>query len=331
LASERASAIVCSARGIAFASLLLACEHAVAPRVASAQPVGEAEKTAARKLAQEALSLYDAGKYAPALEMFDRIDAVVHAPTMGLMAARCLEKLGRLVAAADRYLAVTRAVVPPGAAAVQRTAQVDAAREREALLPRIPTLQIDVSGSGVTVKLDDRRVPEARLGTKTPVDPGHHRVEARRGDEVVTKEIDVAEGASTTVLLDPQPSAPAAPAAPVSSPSGGSGQRYAGGAVLGVGGAGIVLGAVTGALVLVKLHDLEAKGCADGTCPPAVADELTGYRTLRTLSTAGFVGGLVCAGAGITLILTAPRSPAPAARTWSPWIGPGLAGARGTF
>lgn len=323
---------------LALAMLLLA--GADRQGVASAQTIDDGTRAAARALAEQGLSLYDAGKYALALDRFNRADAVVHAPTMGLMAARCLEKLGRLVESAERYRAVTRVPLPADAPEAQRAALANAAKERDALLPRIPTLQIDVAGSGVAVTVDGKPMSEVLVGARNPTDPGHHRVEARRGEALATKELNVEEGAAATVLLDPSPGiapVPSAAAPPVEEspdPEGGGTRRFLGVAALGLGGAGLVLGVVTGVLVLGKQHDLEAKGCAAGTCPPALADDVHSYATMRTLSTAGVVGGLVLAAGGATLLLTAPRAKrggVPAARAWEPWLGPAAAGVRGVF
>ncbi len=109
--------------------------------VAHAQP-DAAARDAARSIARDGLAAYDRGDYAEALANFDRADALVTAPTMGLMAARSLERLGRWVEAAARYQRVATAVVAPEATAAMRAAPEKAARERETLLPRIPTVDI---------------------------------------------------------------------------------------------------------------------------------------------------------------------------------------------
>ena len=83
-------------------------------------------KSAARKLGNEAQKLFDAGDYEAALEKFNLADSLVSAPTLGLRAARCLVKLGRLVEASERYLEVTRMHLDRSAPMVMRKAQVEA-------------------------------------------------------------------------------------------------------------------------------------------------------------------------------------------------------------
>ena len=80
---------------------------------AAAAPPDEATKAAARKIAQEGLSLYDSGNYEEALDRFVRADAMMHAPTMLLMAGRALIKLDRLIEAADRLAAASQVTNPP--------------------------------------------------------------------------------------------------------------------------------------------------------------------------------------------------------------------------
>src|SRR5262245_9231993 len=140
-------------------------------------------KSLARKLATEGQKLFDAGDYAAALEKFNLADSLNPAPTLGLRAARCLVKLGRVVEASERYLDVTRVQLDRTANATLRKAQADAVGEREKLLPTIPTLKIEIEGpvgSGITVTIDEKPVPDALIGQKRPTDPGAHRVEVKR-------------------------------------------------------------------------------------------------------------------------------------------------------
>ncbi len=107
---------------------------ATSPGPAAPQDADEATRNAARKIAEEGLSLFQGGQYAEALDRFERAGALVRAPTMGLMAGRSLVKLGRLVEASERFLAVTRMTLAKDASDAFRKAQVDAGKEREAPL-----------------------------------------------------------------------------------------------------------------------------------------------------------------------------------------------------
>src|SRR5690606_12049889 len=96
----------------------------------------------------------------------------------------------------------------------------------------------------------------------------------------------------------------------------------------GVGGAGLVVGGITGGLVLAEVGTLEDR-CAGRACPPAEADRLADARALAHASTGGFVVGGVGVAVGLTGLLSAltgPEEPLVA-----PLVGPGYLGAEGRF
>jgi len=307
----------------AFATLVAAAFLASIPAAAAAPPAEDPTKSAARKIAQEGLDLYDGGKYQDALERFQRADALVHAPTMQLMAARSLAKLGRLVEASERYDAVSKAPLDASASPAFREAVANAGKEREALLPRIPSvvLTVDVApGVEAAVSIDGVAVPATSLGQKRLVDPGAHTVEARAGGVVKTSRVALKEGETLPVRLDLRPAqTPSSPA------------RTVGFIATGVGAAGLVLGAVTGGLAITKKGDLDRAGCRDNMCPAATADDVNGYNSLRTLSGAGFIAGAIVAAGGVTLIIVAPKPAATTGARWYPVIGIGSVGLQGAF
>ena len=99
---------------------------------------------------------------------------------------------------------------------------------------------------------------------------------------------------------------------------------------LGVGGAGLVLGAVTGGLAIGKHGTLEA-ACGDGHCPASQQGTVDSYHLIGTLSTVGFILGGVGAATGVVVLLTAPRAQPAKAAKLTPVIGPGYLGAEGKF
>ncbi len=179
---------------------------------ARAETVDPATKAAARQLGEEGMQLYDKGECAPAAEKLTRAHELVHVPTLALYAARCLEKLGRLVDASERYLDATRDVVEPSAPAAQRTAQADAERARKALLPRLATVEIAPQPPlpDALVTLDGKPLPTAMFGVKRPIDPGAHTVDVLRGGARTTRSFSIKEGESTHVDV----AVPAGPAYP---------------------------------------------------------------------------------------------------------------------
>ena len=112
--------------------------------------------------------------------------------------------------------------------------------------------------------------------------------------------------------------------------SDGSLHRTLGWVGLGVGGAGLAFGAVTGVLVGSKKSELDDGGCTDGRCYADQSDEVDSYNRMRTLSTVGFFVGVVGAAIGGTLLLTAPDSESTSAEL-DAWLGIGAAGVSGRF
>lgn len=304
----------------------------------SAAPPDDETKAAARKIAEEGLALYDSGKYQDALDRFVRADAMVHAPTMLLMAARSLVKLGKLVEAADKLAAASQMTLDTAASDAFRKAVADAAKEHAELLARIPTIVLTVDAPGgatPTVTIDGVAIPSGALGQKRLVEPGAHTIEARAEGLSTTARVELKEGESRPLHL-------------VLAAPPGSTLRTVGWTALGVGAAGLVMGAVTGGLGISKNDELTAAGCKDGSCPVKVQGELGGYETLRALSSAGIIGGAVVLAAGAGILLFAPgpkpaetgaRRPGAPARhatgslpaSVSPWIGFGSVGVRGAF
>jgi hypothetical protein len=305
---------------------------------APAQPalagVDDATRAAARNVAEEGLALYDANKYVEALDRFERADALVHAPTMGLMAARSLQRLGRFVEATERYLTVTRMQIDADASDGFRTALTDAARERDALLPRIAGLELAIDSSirGTVVALDGKAVPAALVGVRRPIDPGPHVVVLTLGDKTKTErfELKEAEVRRIVVAFDP-PSRPPLQLPPP--PSRGGALRAVGWTGVAVGGAGVIVGVVAGGLALSAKSNLQQTICTGTRCPPAAIPEIDRYDLLRGLSSAGLIAGVITASAGALVVGISRPSAAPGKQgiTWQPWIGPGTAGAHITF
>lgn len=290
-----------------------------------------AARNTARKLGVEGLELFDKGDYEKALEKFNLANQLVPAPTLGVRIARCLAKLGRLVEASETYLEVTRQELPRGTPYVQKKAQAEAAEEREKLLPRIPTLTIEVvgpRGEDLRVLVDGDEMPAAMIGQKRPIDPGKHGISAVRPDTTVTREVTLAEGRTESISLElpPLPSAPPKPAA--------EDETFVtlGWIGIGVGAAGVALGVGNGIAAMSKASDLEEVCGGDGTCPTSEASRVDSLDFTRVVSTTGFVVGAVGLAVGIPLLLLGKEgSGAPAQGTLTPWVGPTSAGLSGRF
>jgi hypothetical protein len=311
------------------------------PLVAHAKDTDDATRSAARSLGYEGINDLQAGKFGPASDKLDRAYRALRVPSLGLWSARALEKSGKLVVAAERYLEVQRLDTGGGDVAVQKKAQADAETEHAALEPRIPGIVIRVEGAKddeVSVSVNGVPVPSSILGVKRLVDPGSVKLEATFSGRSQIEERTLREGETQTVVFRfdavaaPAPRAEAEPVAPsaieADRPSSSGTARTLGFVALGVGGAGLVVGGVTGALAMSQRSSLD--GCVDTRCPPSQDDDVAGYNRFRTISTIGFIGGAVLAATGLVLVISAPkRTEASRSRpsvALSPWLGGGLAG-----
>jgi hypothetical protein len=204
---------------------------------------------------------------------------------------------------------------------VQKKAQAEAQTDQSALERRIPHLVIELTGAGAegaTVTINGTTMPSALIGVKRPVDPGKVTIQAQNGDASTTNTVMVEEGETKTVSLELGLGTGERAAAGAASPASqgahasdrgekdGSTRRLLGWVVLGVGGAGIVTGAVTGGLAISSRSSM--KGCSGTSCPESERGNVNGYNRLRTISTIGFYAGGALAAGGLVLVLTAPKS-----------------------
>ena len=92
----------------------------------------------------------------------------------------------------------------------------------------------------------------------------------------------------------------------------------------------MMLGTLSGLMVLSKKSELDGGDCLDGVCGPTERNKVESYNSMRTLSTVGFVIGGVGVAAGATLLLTAPSNESARAYV-APWVGVASAGVAGRF
>jgi hypothetical protein len=128
--------------------------------------------------------------------------------------------------------------------------------------------------------------------------------------------------------ITPDAPALAAPvqAAPVPD---GSTQRTLGFAAIGVGGAGLLVGAITLGLDAAKAASLREQ-CPMALCPPSLQANISTYHTLGIVSSTSLVAGGALAATGLIVVLTAPKGD-PHAAGVSPVVGLGYAGLAGRF
>ncbi len=278
--------------------------------VSAAHAAEDAEtRTAARDLATQGAQAFDAGQYAEASDFFKRAHQLVSAPSIALMQARSLAKLGQLLEAVDVYEQTARLKLSEDAPEAYVNAVQTAHSEVEEVRARVPRLKLIVVGvsssDGAQVTIDDRLTPAALLGVERPVNPGLHHFAVRvAGQMRAARELSVVEGQSYLVELDAQPShvarAPNASASLQTSASSLSTRHTLGYVALGVGAVGVGFGAYTGLVALHHKSDLDS--VCHPTCPPSSADDIDQWRANRTLSWVSFGVGAAAATTGVLLL-----------------------------
>lgn len=355
----------------------LACVAVLAAQVSlppAALAQSDADRATARQLGLEGLQALDAKDYKTADDRLRRADRLVHAPTLLLGLARALSGEHKFVEAQETYQRILREGVSPGAPEAFKQAIEAAKAEVGSVAPFIGGVTIAVTAPGASgsalasekVTVDDVPINAASLGIRRSIDPGDH-VLVVTADGYLRAEVhfSVPEGGSVDapVALEKDPSfvvAPPPPApppvdggivAPPPLPPGGeppaapprSSPSLVPWIVMGIGGVGLVTGAITGGIALGD-HSTLANACTGGSCPSTQAGELSSYHTMGGVSTAAFVVGGIGVAAGVVLLIAQPRiSTSASARTQgarrdreaglfvTPVIGPGSLGAIGTF
>jgi hypothetical protein len=327
----------------AFAALLVSSVGAL---VFAAPPEDDSTRNAARSLAEQGRDAFERGDFERSRDLFRRAQELVQAPTLALYEARSLVRLGRLVEAQESYLRAIRAPLEATSPEAFRKAVREAELDEQQLAPRLPKVTIVVSGTGATapglvVNLDERRLQPALVGVEMPLDPGRHllqaelpggqpsRVEftiAEREQQTVEVRVDLPPRQPTKAVLAPP--RPAVREAPRPSPS--TWHRPAAFVAGGVGVAGLATGVVAGLVAASKHRDAERQ-CPNLTCVQGSAgeDSLNEFRSLRTVSTLGYVVGGLGVAAGVTFFLIAPsrRDDGHVAI----WLGARSAGLSGAF
>ena len=310
---------------------------------AGAQEIDSQVRQAALALAARGDELFKNGDYAAALAEFTRAGELVSAPTLILRQAECLEKLGRLVEAAETFRKVAEFTLQDDATEPFQLA-VTAAKERlVAVEARIARLEIIVQAENpgaAFVTLNDQPLSVTQRQKALELNPGRYSVKAVADSHSAFEEVILEPGTHKQVTLNLLPAASVAPRsnsspahdAHASAARGGTSLEYSLGWVsLGIGAAGILTGAVTGIEVLHLKHELDRKGCVDTVCGSQQRQDVQTYNSLRLVSTTGFVVGGVGLAVGGALLYFTPRAERAGRDRLTPWLGIGSAGFSGSF
>jgi hypothetical protein len=334
----------CSSRRLT-ACAAFAIAASVSP-TAFAEDVDDTTKNAARELAHRAAGAYDSGDFKTAQDLFHRAYTLVPAPTLSLREARALEKLGRLVESVEAYVRTVRTPLGPSAADAFKQAVQQAQDELIKVRPRVPQLRIVVEpatrSDTLTVVMDGKPLQRALIGVEMPVNPGAHEISVSTSAGAGARaRVTLRESETQVATLRLQPGAGAADSGRILTDASlgrdAMAERDPGGAQrtwayvgFGVGGAGLGTGVIAG-LLAANRHSSAQESCPEGKCAPGSsgAKDVDAFRSLRTVSTVSYVLGVAGVGAGVTLLLTAPK-PAHASFV-RPYVGAGRFGVQGRF
>jgi hypothetical protein len=306
-----------------------------------AQGVDAETRTVARDMAGQGADAFDHGDYATALDRLTRAYSLYQAPTISLMQARSLARLGRLVEALDKYEQTQRLPLGDGAPDTFVKAVRLAQDEAQELRARIPRLSIHVRADhgqldGLSVQLDGKPVPSTLLDVERLIDPGMHQVTVKANAyDPLVRQAELAEGGHVAleIVLDsprraqpmgggPEVKVPGPVAVRSSTPSQ---RRLFGWLGVGVGSVGLAASAISGVVALNRKSDLDAV-CQPG-CPPSAAHDIDSFRTMRTISYVSLVAGGAALGIGGYLLLTG----SPESTHVGVSVGPAHVGVKGTF
>lgn len=251
--------------------------------------------------------------FACARKAYGEADRIMHLPTTGFELARALAASGMLIEARDRAAEVRRSTPQSGEAAVLAKARLSAAALEEEIVPRLSLLTFRSNdAAGLSVVLDGVALPAASTFLSRKVNPGsHHYVVSGPGYEPLEGDFDLKEGEPRTIDLEPKkiaatPSSPVAAGIVSSTPPSDAGAAETRGgtsplvwAGIGVGGAGLAFGSVTGLLAMNKVASVK-DACGGTTCPSSRKADVDSAKTLGVMSTVGFVA----VGAGVGLVVT---------------------------
>jgi len=333
------------------ATTVLPCypAHAQSPS-ARKQPTAVDRETA-RSLVGLGHQRFAAKDLQGALEAYDGADAIMGVPTTGILVGKTQLALGRLIASRDTLLRVARYPVKPAEPSQYTNARNEAKQLAREIGTRIPSLQVRVTGvtktSELEVKVDDVLLVGALVKLPRKLDPGLHTISVScRGYLTHEQTVTVAESDQRVVevvlVADPaagktQPvnsalglkSQPPNKPKPAPQPHDTSPDRPDGPDLttlayiaFGLGGAGLVLGTITGAVSLSTTSDLKDRCPTTDTCPESVRPDYDRALALANVSNVSFALGAV--GIGVGLIAVLLDSDSEPSQTASPKLVPGL-------
>ncbi|HWO08232.1 MAG TPA: hypothetical protein VNN80_02095 [Polyangiaceae bacterium] len=278
-----------------------------APGASEATPNASDDDSAIR-LFREGRALLNKGRFSEACERFQASLELRRSPGTLLNVANCIQAKGDLIGALRAFEeseVLARAESDERKSVLWSTA---AREEIDALTPRIPRLVVGAPAEqGVEVTLDGERI--SAFGEPRVLNPGEHRLLASSaGKRDFEQRITLAEGQSLSVdvpPLEPVPAAaPAAPSAASQEAASGGPSRLLPWVLVGVGGAVLTGGVVTGVVAAQRASDLESD-CPNHVCEEDLSQRDEAFDTAVVADVLMGVG-LVATVAGVTWLVLTP-------------------------
>lgn len=237
------------------------------------------------------------GDFQAALEAYQAADKIMNVPSTSLSVGAALAKVGRLIEARDRLLAVARSQPEDDEPSAYANARARAKELAQELAVRIPSVRVEVVSStgdpvdaqisiaGKTLDADARKLPMR-------VDPGTVKIEVSAADHSsAARAIEIEEGEHHVVSLVLVAGQGDAQTELVVSPF-----AYVG---LGLFVGGAIAGAALGSAALAKSATLE-ESCPGDVCPAELEGSADSMQLMAHISTASFA--LAGAGAALAVI-----------------------------
>lgn len=245
----------------------------------------------------------DRGNCQKALEHFRESHALKPGRGTLLNMGLCEKKLGQLAKALQHL----EELLPQLPANDERRQIVrDALKE---IKPKVPYLRIVLdanSPAGTVVTYDNSELASTMVGTDMPVDPGKHAIVVESpGRPDRHYDVFMEEGKRQTLTVEAGVVKPSEPANQGASQSKGG--STVGWVVLGVGAAGFVTAAITGALASRDYDAAERLCPTHRGCSPHAMALVDSGTTLSIVNTVALAAGVVGAGVGVTLLLVGTK------------------------
>lgn len=269
---------------------------------AAQEPQAVAKGTRAVALGQHALDLYERGKWAEALAVFRRADALYHSPVFILYAARCLRNTDRLLRARALFRGLLVERFGPAPPLSWHAARRDAQAELAAVEAEVPSLIVSVTGAFGIVELTVDGRP-AHVDQVIELDPGLHQIVARDRARYQRRMVTTVRGVKRRRLT--------VGFAGLAVPPRGAHPALLGPLLTAGGGLLLIAGSVLGVMTLGRAQEtreaLPEHQCVDRTCPVSrksiIESQISSDVQLGTASAVLLVGGLISVTAGVLLWL----------------------------